>query len=105
VGTSGCSGSSHIYIEDVTVHEFDHAIGITHSGVAGATMYPSTSSCSQAWRTLASDDIAAVRSIYGTGTLWQWSSNGIGTGLRALTSGLRAALSGPEHPGSTRVRG
>ena len=66
VGTSGCSGSRHIYIEDITAHEFGHAIGVTHSNVANATMYPSTTSCSQAWRTLASDDIAAARSLYGT---------------------------------------
>jgi hypothetical protein len=104
VGTSGCSGSRHIYIEDVTAHEFGHAIGVSHSGVAGATMYPSTTSCSKVWRTLAADDIAAARSLYGTGALWQWSDNGIGIGLGALTSGLRAALSGPEHPGSTRAR-
>jgi hypothetical protein len=66
VGTSSCSGSRNIYIEDVAAHEFGHAIGLNHSGVAEATMYPSTSSCSQAWRTLASDDIAAARSLYGT---------------------------------------
>ena len=65
VGMTGCSGSRHIYIEDVTAHEFGHAIGINHSNVANATMYPSTTSCSQAWRTLSSDDIAAARSLYG----------------------------------------
>ena len=65
VGTSGCSGGRHIYIEDVTAHEFGHAIGVTHSSVANATIYPRTANCSQAWRTLSSDDIAAARSLYG----------------------------------------
>jgi hypothetical protein len=67
-GAAGCTGSRAIYIEDVAAHEFGHAIGVTHSSVAEATMYPSTSSCSQTWRTLASDDIAAARALYGTST-------------------------------------
>ena len=40
VGTTGCSGGGHIYIEDVAAHEFGHAIGMNHSSVTDATMYP-----------------------------------------------------------------
>jgi hypothetical protein len=61
-GTSGCSNG--FYIEDVATHEFGHALGLGHSDVAGATMYPSISTCSQQSRSLDPDDIAAVRSIY-----------------------------------------
>lgn len=61
-GTSGCSNG--FYIEDVATHEFGHALGLGHSDVTGATMYPSISYCSQESRTLAGDDIAAVLSLY-----------------------------------------
>jgi hypothetical protein len=61
-GTSGCSGG--FYIEDIAAHEFGHALGLGHSAIAGATMYPSVSSCSTGNRTLDPDDIAGVRSLY-----------------------------------------
>lgn len=62
-GSSGCSGG--LYLEDLTTHEFGHALGIQHSSLSSATMYPSTSSwCSQSWRTLDPDDIAAVQKAY-----------------------------------------
>jgi poly(3-hydroxybutyrate) depolymerase len=61
-GSSGCSGS--FFIEDIATHEFGHALGLGHSTVATATMYPSISTCSQQSRTLDADDIAGVRSLY-----------------------------------------
>lgn len=61
-GSSSCSGG--FYIEDVATHEFGHALGLGHSTVAGATMYPSISTCSQQSRVLDPDDIAAVLSLY-----------------------------------------
>jgi len=61
-GTSGCSGGA--YIEDVATHELGHALGLSHSNVSDATMYPSISYCSQEFRTLAADDIAGVQSLY-----------------------------------------
>ena len=66
-GASGCSGG--MYIEDVAAHELGHSAGLGHSEVGDATMYPSaTSYCSQSWRTLTSDDVAALRSLYGSGS-------------------------------------
>jgi hypothetical protein len=61
-GTSGCSGG--FYIEDVAAHEFGHALGLGHTTVGGATMYPSISTCSSGARSLDADDIAGVVSIY-----------------------------------------
>ena len=61
-GTSGCSNG--FYIEDVATHEFGHALGLGHSMVTSATMYPSIWDCSQQTRSLDADDIAAVRALY-----------------------------------------
>jgi hypothetical protein len=63
-GSSGCSGSGSFYIEDVAAHEFGHALGLGHSAVAGATMYPTASACTAAGRTLDADDIAGARALY-----------------------------------------
>lgn len=61
-GSSGCSGG--FYIEDVATHEFGHALGLGHSTLTAATMYPSISTCSQQARSLDADDIAGVRALY-----------------------------------------
>jgi hypothetical protein len=61
--STGCSSGA--YIEDVATHEFGHALGLSHSNVGDATMYPTYSYCSQEFRTLAADDIAGVQSLYG----------------------------------------
>ena len=66
-GTTGCSGGA--FIEDVAAHELGHALGLNHSGVAGATMSASYSTCSSALRTLAADDIAGAQSLYGTASV------------------------------------
>lgn len=65
-GTSGCSGG--IYIEDVATHEFGHVLGIGHSSVSAATMSPTTSYCSQNWRSLDVDDMSGVEALYPPGT-------------------------------------
>ena len=60
-GTSGCSGG--FYIEDIAAHEFGHALGLGHSTVPTATMYPSAFTCDSSMRSLDADDISGVRSI------------------------------------------
>ena len=68
-GTTGCgSVSNGAYLEDIATHELGHALGLNHSTNTAATMYPSYSLCSQALRTLASDDIAAAKSLYPAAT-------------------------------------
>ena len=85
-GTSGCSGGA--YIEDVTAHEFGHALGMSHSSVADATMYPSYSYCSTALRSLASDDIAGVQSLYPS------------SGTQTTNTAPTVAISSPASGGS-----
>jgi hypothetical protein len=48
----------------VAAHEFGHSLGLAHSSVAGALMFPSYSGPQ---RFLAQDDIDGIRSIYGAG--------------------------------------
>jgi hypothetical protein len=60
--TDGCSGEYDI--DSIMVHEVGHVIGIGHSTVAGATMYPSVSACNTGNRSLAADDIAARDDLY-----------------------------------------
>lgn len=50
----------------VAIHELGHALGLKHSNVGNAIMYPKYSGIN---RTLASDDIDGIQSIYGTTTL------------------------------------
>lgn len=60
--TDGCSGE--FDIDGIMVHEVGHVIGIGHSNVAGATMYPTVSSCNYNNRTLENDDRAAAADLY-----------------------------------------
>jgi Matrixin len=62
-GTTGCS--SGFYIEDIAAHEFGHALGLGHTSVQSATMFPSVSFCNQSNRTLDPDDIDGILSLYG----------------------------------------
>jgi hypothetical protein len=64
---SGCGVVSNAaYIEDIAAHELGHALGLNHSTSTDATMYPSYSYCSTAFRTLASDDINGAKALYPT---------------------------------------
>jgi hypothetical protein len=65
-GSSGCSGGE--YLEDIATHEFGHSLGLGHSLLTSATMYPALYACSQIWRSLSADDITAVQKAYPGGT-------------------------------------
>ncbi|HEX3126805.1 MAG TPA: matrixin family metalloprotease [Thermoanaerobaculia bacterium] len=63
VGESdGCS--SEFYIEGVMTHEVGHLLGLAHSNVTGATMYPSVSSCNNNPASLENDDKAGLNDLY-----------------------------------------
>lgn len=59
---AGCSGE--FYIEGIAVHEVGHGLGLDHTNVSGATMFPSVNSCDNGPATTASDDNAAIQDLY-----------------------------------------
>lgn len=59
---AGCSAEYDI--DGIMAHEVGHVIGIGHSNVSGATMYPSVSACNTGNRSLAADDFAARDDLY-----------------------------------------
>jgi hypothetical protein len=60
---SGCSNG--IYIEDVAIHEFGHALGLGHSEVPNTTMEPAMPGyCDTSQVTLEADDITGIRALY-----------------------------------------
>ncbi len=60
----GESCSSEMYVEGVMVHEVGHLLGIGHTSVGGATMYPSVSYCNNGPATIETDDRNAVNDLY-----------------------------------------
>lgn len=60
--TVGCQGG--YFIESVGAHEFGHVLGLGHSAVSTATMWPYGSACDPSFQTLDPDDIAGIQSLY-----------------------------------------
>ena len=59
-----CRSGREWNIEAIMVHEVGHVLGLGHSNVVGATMYPSVSSCNDAPATITSDDLAGLDELY-----------------------------------------
>lgn len=62
--SGGCKPGKEWNIEAIMVHEVGHVLGIGHSAVAGATMYPSISSCNDGSAIIDADDRAALDALY-----------------------------------------
>lgn len=62
--SAGEACSNEIYVEGVMVHETGHLLGLGHSSVTGATMYPSVAYCDNGPSTLATDDRNAINDLY-----------------------------------------
>lgn len=61
----GCS--SEFFIEGVQVHEIGHGLGLGHTNVSGATMFPSVSACNNGPATTEQDDEDGLNALYGDG--------------------------------------
>lgn len=76
---AGCNGE--FYTEGVQVHEVGHLLGLGHTDVSGATMFPSVSSCDNSLATTEKDDDDGLNALYGGG------GGGGGGGGACLPSG------------------
>jgi MYXO-CTERM domain-containing protein len=66
-GTAGAPGPADL--QAIVTHEVGHFIGIGHSDIADATMFPSSLRTDVSKRSLAQDDLEAVCTIYPPGNL------------------------------------
>jgi hypothetical protein len=57
--------TGHYDIQGVATHEYGHALGLDHSGVATATMAPSHPDNWIPSRSIEADDIAGIQAVYG----------------------------------------
>lgn len=62
-GNAGCNGDG-FFIENTGAHEFGHVLGLGHSAVDVATMWPYSGACEIIRETLDADDTAGLRAIY-----------------------------------------
>ncbi|HEY7214201.1 MAG TPA: matrixin family metalloprotease [Thermoanaerobaculia bacterium] len=58
-----CSGQE-FYIEGVMVHEVGHLLGLAHTNVSGATMFPSVSACNNGPASIETDDRNGINDLY-----------------------------------------
>jgi len=61
---NGAGCASEFYIEGVQVHEVGHVLGLGHTDVDGATMFPSVSSCDNGPATIEQDDADGLNALY-----------------------------------------
>ncbi len=56
-------------LQGIMVHEYGHALGLGHSSVSGATMFPTGSPGQTSLRSIEADDVAGVQCVYGLASL------------------------------------
>ena len=59
-----CRSGKEWNIEAIMVHEVGHVLGLGHSNVSGATMYPSVPSCNANPATIETDDATGLGRLY-----------------------------------------
>jgi len=68
---------SGVDVQGVACHEYGHALGLGHTNVGGATMYPSISGAGTGARSIQADDIAGLQARYGAKSPTKPSITGI----------------------------
>ena len=86
-------------LESVAVHEFGHALGLGHSAVATATMFPTVTAGSTGNRTLDADDIAGAQALYGVQVTGSPTISTISPGNGWIGGGDRVTLTGTNFSG------
>lgn len=71
--TSGQSGR--FDIQDVATHELGHLLGLDHSGMLGASMYPYVDPTVILHRSLSLDDVHGLRAMYPSGSFGSVTGN------------------------------
>ncbi len=79
-----CPGDG-FFIQNTGTHEFGHLLGLGHSDVSTATMWPTTDWCQTARNILDPDDIAGIQSIY-PGSSSTYSHIGLSTNTLSFSS-------------------
>jgi hypothetical protein len=62
----GAPAGSALDVQSIVTHEYGHALGLGHSNVMGATMFPAIIGNGLPQRSIEADDIAGMQFIYGT---------------------------------------
>ncbi|XP_068327703.1 metalloendoproteinase 2-MMP-like [Pyrus communis] len=91
---SKSSVKSAVDLESVAVHEIGHLLGLGHSSVEDAIMYPTISSRTKKVE-LASDDVLGIQTLYGA------NPNYDGTTTSAPSTQARDTSAAGDHLGST----
>ncbi|XP_052171997.1 metalloendoproteinase 2-MMP-like [Diospyros lotus] len=82
---STASSSSAVDLESVAVHEIGHLLGLGHSSVEGAIMYPTISSGTKRVE-LVTDDVQGIQFLYGSNPNYNGSSTSTTTSQERDTS-------------------
>jgi hypothetical protein len=107
-------GGGQFDLQAVGCHEYGHALGLGHTSVGGATMYPSVSSGNTSPRSIATDDMNGVKSIYGAKLATKPSITSLsvvgsdvtinGTGFGATNNEVWFTQRNPTNPGIAEPR-
>jgi peptidoglycan hydrolase-like protein with peptidoglycan-binding domain len=77
-------------LQTILLHELGHSLGLNHSSISGATLFPFASSGSQD-RTLATDDNVGISALYDTFELLPGCAKDLGVGANGVVWAIGCA--------------